>query len=84
MPDKATIWFFREQMTSAGVMDNVWRLFHEFIDIRGLEAGYEFTHDITFIISDPGHQKVMWNEVHRRKQLVAKMEHAQKNELKVF
>ncbi|GAA5819854.1 MAG: IS5 family transposase [Methanobrevibacter sp. CfCl-M3] len=57
IPDKATIWSFRERMTEAGVMDELWSLFNELIDNYGLKAGCELSQDASYITADPGHQK---------------------------
>jgi IS5 family transposase len=49
IPDKATIWLFRERLSKSGVMDEVWSLFNEMIDNYGLESGRELSQDATFL-----------------------------------
>lgn len=57
IPDKATIWLFKERLTESGAINDAWSLFNELIDNYGLGSGRELSQDATYITADPGHQK---------------------------
>ena len=55
IPDRSTIWSFKNRLIEAGVLDEIWNELQHQIDALGLQVKRGFIQDATFITSDPGH-----------------------------
>jgi IS5 family transposase len=55
IPDRSTIWAFKNRLVDAGVLDGLWTDLQEQIDARGLTVHRGVIQDATFITADPGH-----------------------------
>ena len=57
IPDRSTIWVFKNRLVHAGMIDELWTDFQQQIDARGLKIRRGVIQDATFITADPGHAK---------------------------
>jgi IS5 family transposase len=57
IPDRSTIWYFRERLTKNQKEDSIWIELQRQIDKLGLTINRGMIQDATFITSDPGHAK---------------------------
>lgn len=57
IPDKATIWLFRERIKESGLETLLWEELQRQIDAKGLEIKRGVIQDAAFVTSDPGHAK---------------------------
>ena len=55
IPDRSTVWLFRERIVRAGRDKDVWSELSRQLDDRGLRVRKGVVQDATFITSDPGH-----------------------------
>jgi IS5 family transposase len=55
IPDRSTIWSFKNRLIEAEVRDEIWNELQHQIDARGLQVKRGVIQDATFITSDPGH-----------------------------
>jgi len=58
IPDRSTIWRFRERLIKNHKEEAIWNELQRQIDERGLIIKRGMIQDATFIISDPGHDKL--------------------------
>jgi len=58
IPDRSTIWRFRERLIKNHKEEAIWSELQSQIDERGLTIKRGMIQDATFIISDPGHDKL--------------------------
>lgn len=58
IPDRSTVWAFRERLIDTGKDEKIWEEFQRQIDQKGLKVKEGVIQDATFITSDPGHKKV--------------------------
>jgi len=58
IPDHSTIWRFRERLIKNRKEEAIWNELQRQIDERGLTIKRGMIQDATFIISDPGHEKI--------------------------
>ena len=57
IPDRSTIWRFRERLIKYRKEDAIWSELQKQIDERGLTIKRGMIQDATFILADPGHAK---------------------------
>jgi len=57
IPDRSTIWRFRERLIKNNKEEAIWMELQRQIDERGLTIKRGMIQDATFILSDPGHAK---------------------------
>jgi len=55
IPDRSTIWAFKNRLVEAGMIDDLWTDLQQQIDVRGLTIRRGVIQDATFITADPGH-----------------------------
>lgn len=55
IPDRSTIWLFRERLAQTGKDVVIWEEFQRQLEIRGLTIKRGTIQDATFITADPGH-----------------------------
>jgi transposase, IS5 family len=58
IPDRATVWSFRERLGRTGKDKEIWEELQRQIDSEGLKVKEGVIQDATFITADPGHKKV--------------------------
>jgi hypothetical protein len=58
IPDRSTVWLFRERLAKAGKDREIWRELDRQLDARGLKVRKGVVQDATFITSDPGHARL--------------------------
>ncbi len=58
IPDRATVWSFREILSQTGKDKEIWTELQRQIDSKGLKVKEGVIQDATFITADPGHKKV--------------------------
>ncbi|MDD3753373.1 MAG: IS5 family transposase [Methanobacterium sp.] len=58
IPDRATVWAFRERLIDTGRDERIWEELQRQIDTKGLKVKEGVIQDATFITADPGHQRV--------------------------
>lgn len=58
IPDRATVWAFRERLIDTGKDERIWEELQRQIDTKGLKVKEGVIQDATFITADPGHQRV--------------------------
>ena len=58
IPDRSTVWAFRERLKETGKDEKIWEELQRQIDSKGLKVKEGVIQDATFITADPGHQKV--------------------------
>ena len=56
IPDRSTIWLFRERLVKTGKDDQIWEELQRQLDEKGLKIREGIIQDATFIHSDPGHK----------------------------
>ena len=57
IPDRATVWAFRERLTQTGKNKEIWGELQKQMDIKGFKVNEGVIQDATFITADPGHEK---------------------------
>ncbi|MCK4270508.1 MAG: IS5 family transposase [Methanogenium sp.] len=57
IPDRSTIWFFRERLVTAQILDQIWDELQRQIEENGITITRGVIQDASFITSDPGHAK---------------------------
>jgi IS5 family transposase len=57
IPDKSTIWTFRERLKEAGKEREIWSELQRQLDSRGLKIKQGTIQDATFITAEPGHAR---------------------------
>jgi transposase, IS5 family len=57
IPDRSTVWAFRERLAETGKDREIWGELQKQIDAKGLEVKEGVMQDATFITADPGHKK---------------------------
>ena len=57
IPDKSTIWTFRERLIQTGKEREIWSELQRQLESMGLEVKQGTIQDATFITADPGHAK---------------------------
>ena len=57
IPDRSTIWLFRERLQEGGVLNEIWGELQLQIDNMGFSIKRGVIQDASFITSDPGHAK---------------------------
>lgn len=57
IPDRATVWAFRERLGKTGKNKEIWEELQRQIDCKGLKVKEGVIQDATFITADPGHKK---------------------------
>ena len=57
IPDRSTIWVFKNRLVDAGMIDGLWSDLQQHLDARGLTIRRGVIQDATFITADPGHAK---------------------------
>ena len=55
IPDRSTIWAFKNRLVDAGMIDDLWTDLQQQLDARGLMIRRGVIQDATFITADPGH-----------------------------
>ena len=55
IPDRSTIWLFRERLAQTGKDAVIWEEFQRQLETRGLTIKQGVIQDATFITADPGH-----------------------------
>ena len=55
IPDRSTIWAFKNRLVDAGMIDDLWTDLQQQLDARGLKIHRGVIQDATFITADPGH-----------------------------
>ena len=55
IPDRSTIWAFKNRLVGAGAIDDLWAELQRQIDASGLTVRRGVIQDATFITADPGH-----------------------------
>jgi IS5 family transposase len=55
IPDRSTIWLFRERLAQTGKDTAIWEEFQRQLDAQGLAIKRGVIQDATFITADPGH-----------------------------
>jgi IS5 family transposase len=55
IPDRSTIWAFKNRLIDAGMIDDLWTDLQQQLDARGLTIRRGVIQDATFITADPGH-----------------------------
>jgi IS5 family transposase len=58
IPDRSTVWAFRERLIDTGKDERIWEELQRQIDTKGLKIKEGVIQDATFITADPGHKKV--------------------------
>jgi len=58
IPDRSTVWAFRERLIETGKDEVIWEELQKQIDSKGLKVKEGVIQDATFITADPGHQRV--------------------------
>ena len=58
IPDRSTIWSFRERLAETGKDEKIWKELQRQIDDLGLKIKRGMIQDATFIHADPGHANV--------------------------
>ena len=58
IPDRSTVWSFRERLRETGKDKKIWAELQRQIDEQGLKVKEGVVQDATFITADPGHKKV--------------------------
>jgi len=58
IPDRSTVWAFRERLIETGKDEKIWEELQRQIDSKGLKVKEGVVQDATFITADPGHKKV--------------------------
>jgi IS5 family transposase len=58
IPDRSTVWAFRERLIYTGKDEIIWEELQRQIDAKGLKIKEGVIQDATFITADPGHKKV--------------------------
>jgi len=58
IPDRSTVWAFRERLIDHGKDEKIWEELQRQIDTKGLKVKEGVIQDATFITADPGHQRV--------------------------
>jgi len=58
IPDRSTVWAFRERLIDTGKDEIIWEELQRQIDAKGLKIKKGVIQDATFITAEPGHQKV--------------------------
>ena len=58
IPDRSTIWLFRERLASSGKDTAIWEEFQRQLETKGLTIKRGVIQDATFITADPGHAPV--------------------------
>ena len=58
IPDRCTVWAFRERLIYTGKDEIIWEELQRQIDAKGLKIKKGVIQDATFITAEPGHQKV--------------------------
>jgi len=58
IPDRSTVWAFREGLIDTGKDEKIWTELQRQIDSKGLKIKKGVVQDATFITADPGHQRV--------------------------
>src|SRR5664280_1628682 len=58
IPDRCTVWAFRERLIDTGKDEKIWEELQRQIDNKGLKVKEGVIQDATFITSEPGHKKV--------------------------
>jgi IS5 family transposase len=58
IPDRSTVWAFRERLIDTGKDEKIWEELQRQIDSQGLKVKEGVVQDATFITADPGHQRV--------------------------
>lgn len=58
IPDRSTIWLFRERLSKSGKDSLIWDELQRQLDLKGLTIKKGMIQDATFIRSDPGHETV--------------------------
>ncbi|GAB4315519.1 MAG: hypothetical protein Kow0019_15690 [Methanobacteriaceae archaeon] len=58
IPDRSTVWAFRERLINHGKDEKIWEELQRQIDSKGLKVKEGVIQDATFITADPGHQRV--------------------------
>ncbi|NLL10324.1 MAG: transposase [Methanomicrobiales archaeon] len=57
IPDRLTIWLFRERLIKSDSLDLIWKELQNQIDKMGFGIQRGVIQDATFITTDPGHAK---------------------------
>jgi IS5 family transposase len=57
IPDRSTIWLFRERLINSNCLDLIWEELQHQIDNLGFGIHRGVIQDATFITTDPGHAK---------------------------
>jgi IS5 family transposase len=57
IPDRSTVWYFRERLAETGKDREVWNELQRQLDSMGLRIKQGVVQDATFITADPGHAK---------------------------
>ena len=57
IPDRSTIWVFKNRIVDAGMIDGRWSDLQQQLDARGLTIRRGVIQDATFIAGDPGHAR---------------------------
>lgn len=57
IPDRSTVWAFRERLIDTGKAERIWEELQIKIDSKGLKVKEGVIQDATFITADPGHKK---------------------------
>jgi len=55
IPDRSTIWEFKNRLVDTGMIDDLWTGLQQQLDARGLKIHRGVIQDATFIYADPGH-----------------------------
>jgi IS5 family transposase len=58
IPDRSTVWAFRERLKETGKDQKIWEELQGQIDSKGLKVKEGIVQDAAFITADPGHKKV--------------------------
>ncbi len=58
IPDRCTVWAFRERLIDTGKDERIWEELQRQIDSKGLKIKEGVIQDATFITAEPGHKKV--------------------------
>ena len=58
IPDRSTVWAFRERLIDTGKDERIWEELQRQIDAQGLKIKEGVIQDAIFITADPGHKKV--------------------------
>ena len=55
IPDRSTVWAFKNRLVDAGMIDDLWTDLQQQLDARGLKIHRGVIQDATFVTADPGH-----------------------------